>query len=54
MNEIDINLERFANFMADMIEKYGAEIDLSELDDARAETEVSASFFGIYHTIVWR
>lgn len=45
MNDIDINLERFANFMADMIEKYGAEIDLSELDDAKAETSVSASFF---------
>lgn len=44
MNDIDINLERFANFMADMIEKYGAEIDLSELDDAKAETSVSASF----------
>lgn len=45
MNDIDINLERFANFMADMIEKYGAEIDLSELDEKKAETSVSASFF---------
>ncbi len=41
----DVDLERFANFMADMIEKYGAEIDLSEIDDTKAETSVSASFF---------
>lgn len=52
MNDIDINLERFANFMADMIEKYGAEIDLSELDDAKAETSVSASFFCVYGEMV--
>ena len=49
MNEIDVNLERFANFMADMIEKYGAEIDLEQLNNeqnAQAEIfEISASSF---------
>lgn len=54
---IDINLERFADFMADMIEKYGAEIDLSELNNeqnAQAEIfEISASSFlrGINYSI---
>jgi len=57
MNEIDVNLERFANFMADMIEKYGAEIDLEQLNNeqnAQAEIfEISASSFlrGINYSI---
>ena len=42
MNEIDVNLERFANFMADMIEKYGAEIDLEQLNNEQnAQAEIS-------------
>lgn len=54
-HEQELNLERFANFMADMIEKYGLEIDLEQLNnkDKKAGIKVvSASFcVGVYKCI---